>query len=46
MAALRKRIDPAFLPRPLVLVDALPRNEMGKLPRAEALRLMAAADVR
>jgi acyl-coenzyme A synthetase/AMP-(fatty) acid ligase len=29
-------IDPAFLPRPLVLVDALPRNELGKLPR-EAL---------
>lgn len=33
MAALRERIDPAFLPRPLRLVGALPRNEMGKLPR-------------
>lgn len=30
---LRKRIDPLFLPRPLYLVDALPRNPMGKLPQ-------------
>jgi acyl-coenzyme A synthetase/AMP-(fatty) acid ligase len=30
-------VDPAFLPRPLVLVDALPRNELGKLPRAALL---------
>ena len=29
-------IDPAFMPRPLILVDALPRNELGKLTR-EAL---------
>jgi acyl-coenzyme A synthetase/AMP-(fatty) acid ligase len=36
---LRERIDPAFLPRPLVLVDELPRNALGKLPRAELLRL-------
>jgi acyl-coenzyme A synthetase/AMP-(fatty) acid ligase len=33
MNALRKRIDAAFLPRPLHFVDALPRNETGKLPR-------------
>lgn len=26
-------VDPAFLPRPLKIVDALPRNELGKLPR-------------
>ena len=32
-AELRKRIDPLFLPRPLHLVDALPRNPIGKLPR-------------
>ncbi len=31
--ALRQRIDAAFLPRPLILVDALPRNATGKLPR-------------
>jgi acyl-coenzyme A synthetase/AMP-(fatty) acid ligase len=35
--ALRSRVDPAFLPRPLVFVDALPRNDTGKIPR-EALR--------
>jgi len=31
-AELRKRIDPLFLPRPLHLVEALPRNPIGKLP--------------
>jgi acyl-coenzyme A synthetase/AMP-(fatty) acid ligase len=39
--ALRLRIDPVFLPRPLCFVDALPRNDMGKLPRS-ALAAMAA----
>ena len=34
LAALREHIDPVFLPRPLLLVDALPRNVTGKLPRA------------
>jgi acyl-coenzyme A synthetase/AMP-(fatty) acid ligase len=29
---LRRRVDPAFLPRPLRLVAALPRNATGKLP--------------
>jgi acyl-coenzyme A synthetase/AMP-(fatty) acid ligase len=33
VSELRQRIDPAFLPRPLVWVDALPRNSTGKLPR-------------
>ncbi len=33
-AALRQRIDRVFLPRPLVFVDALPRNSTGKLLRA------------
>ncbi|MEZ5462046.1 AMP-binding protein [Dokdonella sp.] len=33
LGAMRKLIDPVFLPRPLRLVDALPRNETGKLPR-------------
>jgi acyl-coenzyme A synthetase/AMP-(fatty) acid ligase len=31
---LRRRIDPAFLPRPLLLVERLPRNAAGKLPQA------------
>jgi acyl-coenzyme A synthetase/AMP-(fatty) acid ligase len=38
--ALRRAIDPLFLPRPLRLVDALPRNETGKLPRAALLELL------
>ncbi|MCP9451691.1 MAG: AMP-binding protein [Nitrospira sp.] len=33
LRALRAHIDPAFLPRPLVCVPKLPRNETGKLPR-------------
>lgn len=31
--ALRERIDPAFLPRPVHFVAALPRNATGKLPQ-------------
>jgi len=34
LAALRGHLDPVFLPRPLLFVDALPRNDTGKLPRA------------
>ncbi|MCC6139945.1 MAG: AMP-binding protein [Nitrospira sp.] len=37
--ALRTRIDPVFLPRPLLLVPRLPRNETGKLPREALLKL-------
>lgn len=32
--ALRKQLDPIFMPRPLLLVDKLPRNSTGKLPRS------------
>jgi acyl-coenzyme A synthetase/AMP-(fatty) acid ligase len=39
--ALRQRIDPVFLPRPLLFVASLPRNSTGKLPR-EALRALVA----
>jgi acyl-coenzyme A synthetase/AMP-(fatty) acid ligase len=38
--ALRRAIDPLFLPRPLKRVAALPRNETGKLPRAALLALL------
>jgi acyl-coenzyme A synthetase/AMP-(fatty) acid ligase len=41
MNALRERIDPAFLPRPLCLVKSLPRNGTGKLPRQALCRLVA-----
>jgi len=44
LEALRGAIDPLFLPRPLRLVNALPRNETGKLPRAALLALLAARD--
>lgn len=40
LAALAAHIDPAFMPRPLHLVDRLPRAETGKLPRAALLPLM------
>jgi len=36
---LRRRIDPVFLPRPLLFVDALPRNDTGKLPHDALLSL-------
>ena len=39
--ALRERIDPAFLPRPLLFVDALPRNAAGKLPEHATKALLA-----
>jgi len=40
MEDLRQRIDPVFLPRPLLLVDRLPRNATGKLPQ-QALQALA-----
>jgi acyl-coenzyme A synthetase/AMP-(fatty) acid ligase len=43
-AALRQHIDPAFLPRPLHLVAALPRNENGKLTRQALLELIASLE--
>jgi len=39
--ALRQRIEAIFLPRPLVLVDELPRNSTGKLPRSGLQTLYA-----
>lgn len=41
LAALAERLDPVFLPRPLLKVDALPRNDTGKITR-EALQAMIA----
>jgi acyl-coenzyme A synthetase/AMP-(fatty) acid ligase len=34
MKHLRRRVDAVFLPRPLIIVDRLPRNGTGKLPQA------------
>lgn len=42
LAALRPRLDPVFLPRPLILVDALPYNATGKLPKSALMAALAA----
>jgi len=41
LEALRERVDAVFLPRPLLFVARLPRNDTGKLPLA-ALQSLAA----
>lgn len=43
--ALRERIDPAFLPRPLYFVDSLPRLPTGKLPLAALKTWVSAMEV-
>lgn len=40
--ALRERIDPVFMPRPIYFVEQLPRNSTGKLPQ-QALADLARA---
>ena len=39
VAALRDRVEPAFLPRPVVLVEALPRDALGKISRQRVAEL-------
>jgi acyl-coenzyme A synthetase/AMP-(fatty) acid ligase len=39
LAQLGERIEAVFLPRPLLLVERLPRNEVGKLPREALLSI-------
>ena len=36
-ARFAEHLDPVFMPRPLLFVDALPREDNGKLPRAKLL---------
>ena len=40
MNALRQRLDAAFLPRSLCMVESLPRNDTGKLPRQALCRFL------
>ena len=40
LSSLAEQIDPVFLPRPLYRVEALPRNETGKIPRKLLLELL------
>lgn len=42
LAALADQLDPVFVPRPLLLVDRLPRNETGKIPRDALLAAIGA----
>ncbi len=46
LAGLRQRVDPAFLPRRIVAVDALPREPTGKLTTARLAELAAAHGLR
>jgi acyl-coenzyme A synthetase/AMP-(fatty) acid ligase len=41
--AMAHGVDPVFLPRPLLLVAGLPRNELGKTTRAQLLELLRQA---
>ncbi|UPY37593.1 hypothetical protein [Sediminicoccus sp. KRV36] len=43
LAELRGLVEPAFLPRRILLLDHLPRNEIGKLPRDALLALLTPA---
>lgn len=40
LGALRREVDPLFLPRKLIQVDRLPRNDLGKLPRSALAQLL------
>jgi len=39
-ASFARLVDPAFLPRPLVMVASLPRDRNGKLPHADLLAIL------
>jgi len=41
--ALRRSVDAVFVPRRVVMVDALPRDPLGKLPKARIAALLEAA---
>jgi acyl-coenzyme A synthetase/AMP-(fatty) acid ligase len=41
---LRERVDPVFLPRPLLMLDSLPRTSSGKLPLAALRALLMHAE--
>lgn len=46
LTSLREQIDAAFLPRPLIFVNTLPHNELGKLPRETLLRIARRGNLR
>lgn len=42
LSALREHVDPLFLPRPIIFVKSLPRNETGKIPAEDLDRFISA----
>jgi acyl-coenzyme A synthetase/AMP-(fatty) acid ligase len=40
LTKLAPSVDPAFMPRPLIVVGALPRNELGKIPREALMKCL------
>jgi acyl-coenzyme A synthetase/AMP-(fatty) acid ligase len=44
LAALARQLDPVLVPRPLILTDRLPRDALGKIPRAALLAAIGAVD--
>jgi acyl-coenzyme A synthetase/AMP-(fatty) acid ligase len=40
LASLRTKLAPVFLPRPIYLVESLPRNETGKLRKEDVEKLL------
>ncbi|WGF86684.1 AMP-binding protein [Marinivivus vitaminiproducens] len=44
LSRLRERIDTSFLPRRVLMVDGLPRDSLGKLPRRDLLALKQRLD--
>ncbi|MEJ0008022.1 MAG: hypothetical protein WDM77_17060 [Steroidobacteraceae bacterium] len=43
LSVMAQSVDPVFLPRPLLLLAKLPRNELGKTGRAQLLQLLRPA---
>ena len=37
---LAKKVDPVFIPRPILIADRLPRNETGKLIQASLIKML------
>lgn len=46
LTELRRRIEPVFLPRRIICLESLPRNEMGKLPQAALRGLIDRSEAR
>ena len=40
LGVMAQAVDPVFLPRPLLLLAELPRNELGKISRTQLLQLL------